>query len=240
RDRRPRRTRGRRSARSPQRPAPFLLDLRCEGSGGIAGARSGPGLRRERERGRGTGTLTGAPRTPPPRTPPPRTPPATNAPTRSLPAVPPPGWRGDVGQPPGWKGRGGGAPPPTPAVLGLKGRGLPRPRPQFRGRGAGVGGRLRRSSFHRHPLPPAQHLELHGLVLTVAAQDLPEVRRVLDLAAAHALDHIARAQVERRVVVHARDEHALARAEVLAEVGAQVGEADPEAVLRAEREHGPI
>src|SRR5690606_928426 len=40
----------------------------------------------------------------------------TNVPARSSPAVPPPGWRGEVGRPPGQKGGVEGAPPPTPAV----------------------------------------------------------------------------------------------------------------------------
>src|SRR5690606_36120584 len=48
---------------------------------------------------------------------------APNAPARSLPAVPPPGRRRDVGRPPGWKGGAEGSPPPTPAVLWVEGRG---------------------------------------------------------------------------------------------------------------------
>src|SRR5690606_15567736 len=52
---------------------------------------------------------------------------APNAPARSLPAVPPPGRRGDVGRPPGWKGGAEGSPPPTPAVLWVEGRGAPTP-----------------------------------------------------------------------------------------------------------------
>src|SRR5690606_32758688 len=48
---------------------------------------------------------------------------AANAPTRSLPAVPPPGWRDGGGRPPGRKGGAEGSPPPTPAVPGWKGRG---------------------------------------------------------------------------------------------------------------------
>src|SRR5690606_4587565 len=65
----------------------------------------------------------------PPRSPRQRAAPAANAPARSLPAVPPPGRRGEgVGRPPGWKGGVEGAPPPTPAVPGGRGGRKGRPR----------------------------------------------------------------------------------------------------------------
>src|SRR5690606_12763453 len=105
---------------------------------------------------------------------------AANVPARSLPAVPPPGWRWDAGRTPGWWGRG---------------RGRPHPHPQFsrspaRVEGPGKGGTLALAlALDVHvddPLDrPAAHLaERHGVAAEHDAVELGAVEPVRLVAGA--------------------------------------------------------
>src|SRR5690606_11588534 len=76
-----------------------------------------------------------------------------NAPTRSLPAVPPPGWRGRGGAASRAEGKEGGAAPAHARSSKGKGvgrKGLPHPHPQFKGAGGSPGAP---AFCHRHPAP---------------------------------------------------------------------------------------